>query len=148
MFHFNWSKGRHFRFVSTLTRRTILGRIEVVDTSSNSLGTDLKVYGPAGQLLARGISDAENVDEHISSFVASSGGTYSARISGDAGEAYSLIVTRDARFELEPNDQPPTARDISDTGLVLGHVSGPTQATLSFYHADFNDEETVRLQMS
>jgi len=68
---------------------------------------DLELLDSAGTLLARGIAGPENVDEFIGDFLASSSGPYYARISGDSGDPYSLIVMRGATFDLEPNNLDP-----------------------------------------
>ncbi|MBI2875792.1 MAG: right-handed parallel beta-helix repeat-containing protein, partial [Candidatus Tectomicrobia bacterium] len=82
------------------------------------VGLDLR--DSAGRLLAMGLVGANNVDQHILGFVAPTVGTYYARVTGEADRSYSLVVTRGAEFDLEPNSQAADAQDISLAGQVLG----------------------------
>src|SRR5262249_17161764 len=49
--------------------------------------------------------------------------TYFARVSGDVGAQYGLVVTRGATIEQEPNGDRSTAQDITRPGVVLGSLS-------------------------
>ena len=92
------------------------------DASRNEIRLDL--YDSTGTLLAKGLSGAENVDQHISGFVSDAGGEYYARVSGAAPGAYSLVVTRGANFDLELGDTASTAADLTLTGQALGSLGG------------------------
>jgi len=82
----------------------------------------------SGALLAAG-STAENVDGALNGFVAPQTDTYYARVTGAATD-YNLVVTREAAFDAEPNDDQdgdPTndgqvAQDITVSGGALGHL--------------------------
>ncbi len=64
----------------------------------------------------------------INNFVAPAAGTFFARITGDGGD-YSLVVTRNADFNTEPNDTSATAQDITGTRGALGFFSSTDTAT-------------------
>jgi hypothetical protein len=81
-----------------------------------------------GTPLALGTSGASNVDELISDFIATAGGTYYVKVTGDSGTQYSLVVTRNADFDTESNSsfdtaQPITATPVDASQTVLGHVT-------------------------
>jgi hypothetical protein len=72
-----------------------------------------------------------NVSDLIRGFSAAGSDTYFARVTGDADTDYSLVVTRNAGFDLEDNDDLNTAQTIVEPQAagrrwVLGHVSGAT----------------------
>ncbi|MHC5053532.1 MAG: FG-GAP-like repeat-containing protein [Planctomycetota bacterium] len=85
----------------------------------------VELYDPAGALLAAG-AGAGNVDQAISGFEAPVDGLYRALVTGDDTE-YCVVVTRNAAFDLEPNDDLAGAQDVSaPTGArtVVGHTGG------------------------
>jgi hypothetical protein len=68
-----------------------------------------------------------NVDQYILDFSATADGAHYVRVSGAPDTDYSLIVLRNACFDLEDNDTFDTARPISLAAgpkWVLGHISG------------------------
>jgi hypothetical protein len=72
-----------------------------------------------------------NVDELIDGFVAEQSDVYFARVRGDAGTPYTLLVLRNAQFDLEPNDDldkahPIEAPHVAGRHWILGHASGET----------------------
>ena len=68
----------------------------------NLKDVDLELWDGGGRL-ARGIAVDTNVDEVVANYVATTTGTYYARVSGEAGVDYSLLVTRNAGFDVEEN---------------------------------------------
>jgi RHS repeat-associated protein len=91
---------------------------------------NLELYDNNGSLLAQGISGATNVNQYISGFVPSVGGTYYARIfspTTDQGYDYNLVITKGAEFDLEPNTDDADAQDISLTHQALGGLRGGSQ---------------------
>lgn len=83
----------------------------------------LELFDAAGNRLAIGATGAPNVDEYIRWFRAPASGTYYARVSGMADKAYSLVVTRNADFEIEPNGDLETAAvSLAYVDTVLGYV--------------------------
>ena len=85
----------------------------------------LELHDAVGNVLTTGIG-AVNLDQVINNFISVAGGTYFANVIGSFDD-YSLLVTRDADFDTESNDNLITAQDISINGNVLGHVgSGGT----------------------
>ena len=90
-------------------------------TGLSASGAKLELHDAAGRLLARGLA-AANVTQLINSFVATTGGVYYVSVTDGGGE-YSLLVTRNADFDREPNDGLGTsAQDITLPGTVLGGV--------------------------
>jgi subtilisin family serine protease len=68
-----------------------------------------------------------NVDRIIRNFVAPTTGTYFVRLNSDQETDYSLLVTRNAEFDTEPNDSMATAQKVQSTQAagrqwVLGHL--------------------------
>jgi len=75
----------------------------------------------SGNVLANGASDAQNVGSYIQDFVANASDTYYLRVTGDAAlRVYSLVVTREAAFEI---NIPDTIQTLTD-GVLLGGSSG------------------------
>jgi autotransporter adhesin len=83
----------------------------------------LELLDPSGSLITMGQDTWSNFHQTILDFVAPGDGTYYARVSGETDLEYTLVVTRGADFNLEPNDQAATAQDISLTGTVLGSLN-------------------------
>lgn len=102
----------------------IMPRLELLDSAGRSLATGLP---------------AANADRYIFDFVAPQADTYRARISSDWAVQYHLVVTRQMGFEIEPNDDPLSARLLGVTGSVLGHV-GP-------FEGNPDDEDHFLLQV-
>jgi len=86
-------------------------------------GLTLNLLDGAGNVLANTVSDAANVDFLISEFVAPATGTYYVRLTASpSGADYSLVLTRNAVFDTEMNNDPEHAQNITQTGVVLGDV--------------------------
>ncbi|KKK57038.1 hypothetical protein LCGC14_3058510, partial [marine sediment metagenome] len=87
----------------------------------------LDLFDSAGHLAA-GVASAA-VDQLISNFAdASSNGTadpYFARVRGDAYTDYSLVITRNADFDVEPNDDLAAAQELTPSESVLGYLAAP-----------------------
>ena len=80
---------------------------------------DLELLDPSGVLLTTAAEGPEEVTRVIRDFVATSGGTYFARVRGNfIPRYYALAVTRGATFEV--SDTIP--QDLTGSGQVLGHV--------------------------
>ncbi len=58
----------------------------------------------------------------INNFVASTAGTYYARVSGPAAADYGLVITRNADFDTEPNDPLARGQFLPSSGVVAGHI--------------------------
>lgn len=108
--------------------------LAVTALSAGRVGVDL-FDGDGTTLLAAGV-DAVNSTQVINNFVNPSrgrGATYFARVSrvddSTAAIDYSLVVTRNADFDTEANNDSDIAQIISGVGAVLGHVSGGAVAT-------------------
>ena len=89
-----------------------------------------------------------NVDNVISNFVAPERGTYFARVGGDGGTDYSLLVTRSADFEIEDENNIDLAQEVLSTQAagrqwMLGHIGDravdtiPEEEFLTVFLADF-----------
>ncbi len=77
--------------------------------------------------LALGVA-AANLDQVINNFVdATSDGTadtYFTQVSGDDAD-YSLVITRNADFDTEENDDLASAQQLTGTHAALGYLAGP-----------------------
>jgi Bacterial pre-peptidase C-terminal domain len=74
-------------------------------------------------ILASGLQGAANVHELIQDFVAPTSGTYFARITGDGGVPYSLIVTKNSSIERESNNGSSLAQNLTNARGVLGAIT-------------------------
>ena len=91
--------------------------------------TSLKSESPAvalcdagGSVVASGRSGFENVSQAVDGYRSVAGGRCYARVSGATGD-YSLVVLRNAGFDLEANGSLGNAQDITTNGFLLGAVS-------------------------
>ncbi len=64
-----------------------------------------------------------NVTDAIEHFVAPASGTYYLRVRGNSDTEYSLVATRNATFDLEPNNSPDSAQNLTGTHGALGAIS-------------------------
>ena len=93
---------------------------------------DLALENAAGTVYALGSTGVGNVSEVISNFVAPATGTYYAHLTGSWGAQYSLVVTRNADFDTEDNNNLESAQDVLSNPVagsqwVLGHVNSVGQ---------------------
>ena len=79
----------------------------------------------AGLTLATATAGPTNVDKAISNFTVASAGTYYIFIDGTTAVGdYSLIVNRNAAFDLEGNNTFATSEDTANQHTVLGAIVG------------------------
>jgi uncharacterized protein (DUF2141 family) len=94
-------------------------------TALGSAPVQLELWNATG-VIARGIAgEASNVAEFLHRFAAPVAGTYYARVTGDEGAAYTLVVMRDATFELEKVDSLPRAELLESLHPVAGSLHLP-----------------------
>jgi len=101
----------------------------IVGTSLNSTNIQITLLASDGTtVLATGVGGASNATSTIQNFLDSgSGGTYYVKVTGDQGAQYSLVVTKDSTFSLQPNNSQNTAQNVvvnpsTDSGGVLGYL--------------------------
>jgi Bacterial pre-peptidase C-terminal domain/Bacterial Ig-like domain len=104
--------------------------VAIALAAQTSGNLNLELRDASNALLASGAAGATNLTKVISNFVAATTGTYYARITGDAGVFYGLVLTRNAAFDTESNDTFATAQNITGTKGVLGYVAGGAATTL------------------
>lgn len=92
-------------------------------------GVSLDLFNGAGARLATGISGA-SPDQSINNYVPTTTGTYSVRVTGAGG--YQLIVTRNADFEYENNDDLTEPQRLQAGGRVLGGTGADPAAGTPF----------------
>jgi len=90
------------------------------DSHDQSPNVSLRLFDGTGNLLTIGMSDAFNVDRYIENFVPIAAGTYYVMVGGTTPGNYSLVITRNSGFDLEPNSQIDEAQDIFGSGVILG----------------------------
>lgn len=74
-------------------------------------------------LVGAGIKETVNAEQQaIRNFMAPAAGTYYVRVSGEVNHAYSVVVTKSAELDREPNSAAATVQDIRLTGQVLGRI--------------------------
>lgn len=104
--------------------------IALTEDAPDSLTLELFDDSGSGVPLAVGHDGANNVSQIVSNFVDpttdSAPNTYLIRVAGVPPSAteYTLVVTRDADFDTESNDDFNGAQDIGDAAGALGHVKG------------------------
>ena len=84
------------------------------------------------------------VDRIIGDYIAPTGGTYYALVTGPAGSVYRLVVTRGAAFGAGDNVSFATAEEISGTAGALGAVT--TAAPEGWYAIDLPADSQLELQ--
>ena len=86
----------------------------------------LELYDSSQNLLSMGVA-ADNANQVINNFVDTttegSPDTYLARINGTSATDYSLVVTRNADFDTEPNEGAAPPQDFAPAQTVLGHAN-------------------------
>jgi len=91
----------------------------------------LGLENATGTPLAIGVAGATNLTEAISNFAIPATGVYYARINGLSTAPYSLVITRNAGFDTEPNNTIPQAMPLPIAGVsgeqtVLGYIEAGT----------------------
>ncbi len=94
-------------------------------TATEGGNTRLAIEDVTGVTLDNGTSGPANFHAVVDDFVAPAQGTYYARVTGDAAVAYSLVATRGAVFDAEPNNDSVSAQNIDGRQAVLGAVARP-----------------------
>ncbi len=97
----------------------------------------MELQDAEGSRLAIGASDASNLDQVIRNFVAPATGIYYLQVSGQATE-YSLVTSRDADFDSEPNDDLGVAQELSGTDIALGYIANGPGPGYGSAMSDFN----------
>ncbi len=103
----------------------VIGAGQAVALATTGFGiagaSQVDLRDSSGALLASGVAGT-NVDSYVSRYTNSgTTGTFYAVVTGTQGLDYSLVVTRGADFDLEPNDT--GGQNISDNGGVFGFVT-------------------------
>jgi len=113
----------------------------------NMRSSTVELFDSSGQLLAAGTAGSANLDSAIGNFVAPETGRYYARITGGEGAEYSLVVTRQADINIEPNDSFDTAQDITLTGVVVGAAGTHLDRLFALDNPDYSHEVDVLLEI-
>ena len=117
----------HYTYASEPGAATLLtNMIDWVTTTTVSGSLELR--DASGALLEVGTEVGTNVDQVISNFVAPEAGTYYARVSSAAEADYTLVVTRNAVFDTESNDDFASAQDLEGLRVALGFVGAGISA--------------------
>ena len=98
-------------------------------SSARTIPLSLELLGPDGDRIALGEQGYSNVKQVIKGFFTQADGTYFAKVSGGVSEGteYSLVITRQATFDLEPNNLDTQAEGIRTA--VLGHLGTTEMST-------------------
>lgn len=86
----------------------------------------LEILRSDGAVLATSMSGVHNVDFFIENFRAPQDDTYFVRVAGEQDVDYSLVVTRDATFELSTSEAVPAGDLIVNGDFETGDFSGWT----------------------
>jgi subtilisin family serine protease len=90
---------------------------------------NLELLDSAGAVVATGTGEPVNLTKVISGFAAPAAGTYYARLSGEGGIPYSLVVTQNATFDAEANDSLSTAQPLVGAAVLGFIASGGTASS-------------------
>jgi methionine-rich copper-binding protein CopC len=112
----------------------------VVVRSLNGKNVQITLQDATGKVLASGVGGSTNVTQSIQNFVASAAGTYYVEVTGDAGVAYSLTITRSANFDIEAHNTYFQAQPLTGTNGALGAIDpgGTLKVGTSIEGIDFN----------
>jgi len=91
----------------------------------------LQLENGSGQTVAFSGSDANNVSQYIDGFIAPTSEYYYAAITGTSNVQYSLVVTRNAEFNLEPDDFFRPGQSLFGFQTLIGHL----EANASDYYS-------------
>ncbi len=92
-------------------------------TNLSAGNVDVQLIGTDGTtVLASGVSGATNLNEAIQNYQITSTGTYYAKVTGQGNVPYSLVVTRNAAFDAEANNNQATAQPLGGSQGALGAV--------------------------
>jgi predicted outer membrane repeat protein len=112
--------------------------------NAGSLALDLRDALDAP--LAIGAAGAHNVSKIISNYSAAPA-TYYVRVAGESDVSYSLVVTKNAAFDTEPNNTIATAQSVAGTRGVLGAIEavagGYSAASVPFAFEDIRATGTA-----
>ena len=113
----------HYAFTLTAGQYTTL--------ALGGAGAAVELLGPDGSVLARGTAAGAAGGQVVRGFIPAATGTYTARVTGPAGAAYQLVVTRGAEFNGGASFDSASAPDLTRPGLVLGRLDGGTLGAVS-----------------
>lgn len=150
-----------FPLTATADRMAVVGHFEGTDdfysfslqagqfsTIALSLASSASValqLEDGNDVLASGVSGTQNVSLIIHNFVAPAAATYFARLTGTGQSDYSLIVTRSADFEQEPDDQA-HAQSLVGNHQVLGDIgNGGSSRDTDWYAFNVNAGDALTL---
>ena len=111
-------------------------------TALNAGSAAIELRDTAGSLLKAG-STGVNVTSVVTDYAVSAAGRYYAHVTG-MGADYTLVVTRNLAFDLESNDTPAQAQDISATGAALGAISATGDVDVYSIAATANETVTIQ----
>ena len=102
----------------------------------------VELLSPSGQTISLGTMSG-SIDQVIDDFVATAAGKYYVKISGDESD-YSLVVTKNATFDIGDNDSIATAQQIispeaGGSRTVLGYV-GSTSVVINAVDSGWYDQ--------
>lgn len=104
--------------------------VSVALAADGAPALDVAIVDAAGVPLALGIAGRLDANGGaIRDYVVAADGPVYVRVRGDADVRYKLIVNRGAAFASEPNNDAPTAIDISATGAAVGYVGAGATGT-------------------
>jgi hypothetical protein len=87
----------------------------------------LEIDDGNGNALALGAAGAGKVDQEITNFVAPTSATYYIKVTGSGNNTYTLVATTHSTLDLEHNQSPASAQDLTATIGVDGG-NGPAGA--------------------
>ena len=92
----------------------------VVLSTGSSGGVELRLQNADGTTLATGGDTGGNAQAAIDDFVATATASYFVQVLSNTD--YGLVVTRDAAYDFEDNDDFASSQDVSGSGTVLGSM--------------------------
>jgi hypothetical protein len=94
---------------------------------------NVQLIDALGSVLVAGVAGATNTSGRVENFgLPLNAGTYFARVAGDPGVNYSLVVTRNAAFDREANNTQAAAQPLGRNAGALGHLTAGIGTALNF----------------
>ncbi len=118
----------------------------VAVASQNSAAVHVSLLDSQGNVVTAGSSPGAgaSVNESIAGFVPSTTGTYYALVTGAAGAAYNVVVTRDCVLGLGNNTTFASAQTMTGTSGALGAIT--PSASENWYSVDLPAHSGIALQ--
>jgi hypothetical protein len=106
----------------------------------------LDLENGSGTIITSAAAGPTNVTRAISQVTFATAGTYYLRAAGNAAVPYSLVVTRNAAFDVDPNGTFATAQSLATASTgALGNITGGATPIDDWYSFSITGEQSLNL---